>query len=102
MRWCSNCAYWSREDPRCMCGNSQYGGKTAPADNYCAYWERYTDWLAVTEQLPEPTVCVLVAYSNGVVGVDAWGHDGWMGEDLSIGVITHWMPMPEPPKEEQI
>ena len=58
-----------------------------------------TRWISVTERLPEYTVCVLVAYSNGAVEVDAWGHDGWMDEDLSNGAITHWMPLPEPPEE---
>lgn len=57
-------------------------------------------WVPVTERLPEHTVCVLVAYSNGAVEVDAWGHDGWMDEDLSNGAITHWMPVPEPPEVE--
>lgn len=56
-------------------------------------------WIPVMERLPEYTVCVLVAYSNGAVEVDAWGHDGWMDEDLSNGAITHWMPLPEPPEE---
>ena len=54
-------------------------------------------WVPVVERLPETTVCVLVAYSDGTMEVDAWGHDGWMGEDLSNGEITHWMPLPEPP-----
>ena len=55
-------------------------------------------WVPVTERLPEPTVCVLAAYSSGVVEVDAWGRDGWMGENLSNGAITHWMPLPEAPE----
>ena len=57
-------------------------------------------WIPVTERLPEYTVCVLVAYSNGAVEVDAWGHDGWMDEDLSNGAITHWMPLPDGPEVE--
>ena len=59
-----------------------------------------TRWIPVTERLPEYTVCVLVAYSNGAVEVDAWGHDGWMDEDLSNGAITHWMPLPDGPEVE--
>ena len=98
---CTTCDYWQESDPRCMCGCSQYGGKTVSRDNYCGNWTRHIDWLAVTERLPEPTVCVLVAYSNGAVEVDAWGHDGWMGEDLSNGTITHWMQLPSAPVEVQ-
>lgn len=98
---CATCDYWQESDPRCMCGCSQYGGKTVSRDNYCGNWTRHIDWLAVAERLPEPTVCVLVAYSNGTVEVDAWGHDGWLDEDLSNGAITHWMPLPEPPEVER-
>lgn len=58
-------------------------------------------WIPVTERLPEYTVCVLVAYSNGAVEVDAWGHDGWMDEDLSNGAITHWTQLPKPPEVER-
>ena len=62
-------------------------------------------WVPVEERLPEYTVCVLVAYSNGAVEVDAWGHawghDGWMDEDLSNGAITHWMQLPKPPEVER-
>ena len=55
-----------------------------------------------TERLPEPTVCVLIAdATTGNMDVDAWGHDGWMSEDLYDGSITHWMPLPEPPEVEQ-
>ena len=59
-------------------------------------------WIPVTERLPEPTVCVLIAdATTGNMDVDAWGHDGWMSEDLYDGSITHWMPLPEPPEVEQ-
>lgn len=62
--------------------------------------QEQTRRIPVTERLPEYTVCVLVAYSNGAVEVDAWGHDGWMDEDLSNGAITHWMPLPAGLEEE--
>ena len=55
-------------------------------------------WIPVTERLPEKDTRVIVCASlpEGV-------HSDFIYEDghwfVSIGV-THWMPLPEPPKEE--
>ena len=55
-------------------------------------------WIPVTERLPEKDTRVIVCASlpEGV-------HSDFIYEDghwfVSIGV-THWMPFPEPPKEE--
>ena len=55
-------------------------------------------WIPVTERLPEKDVRVIVCASlpEGV-------HSDFIYEDghwfVSTGV-THWMPLPEPPKEE--
>lgn len=55
------------------------------------------NWISVKDRLPEPTYCVLVVTDDGYIEVDALGNDGeWMG----YCDITHWMPLPEPPKEE--
>ena len=54
------------------------------------------EWIPVTERLPEKNTWVL-AYCkyNGHV-VDYLDINGlW-----SYGNVTHWMPLPEPPKEE--
>ncbi len=56
-------------------------------------------WIPVTERLPEKDTRVIVCASlpEGV-------HSDFIYEDghwfVSIGV-THWMPFPEPPKEEE-
>lgn len=50
---CATCDFWRENDPRCMNGQSQWGGKAVPKDNYCLYWEHHTDWIPVAERLPE-------------------------------------------------
>ena len=54
-------------------------------------------WIPVTERLPERNTWVLAycKYKDHVVDyVDINGL--W-----SYGNVTHWMPLPEPPKEEK-
>lgn len=64
-------------------------------------------WIPVTERLPETTGKYLVA-KDGVHGSTIgtnWyfvpcppdGMGGWNSEEI----ITHWMPLPEPPKEDR-
>lgn len=45
---CSNCEYWSRNDPRCMCEKSPYIGLTVRPDNYCSCVS--VDMLAASEE----------------------------------------------------
>lgn len=61
-------------------------------------------WIPVEEQLPETDKLVLVVKSDGdmaVAGLNAalgWLHY-WSG--CRVRNVTHWMPLPEPPKEEE-
>lgn len=66
-------------------------------------------WISVEERLPEPDTPVLVCvpdYSDTHRVLIARYDDlwGWIGQwDGAISMrtqITHWMPLPEPPKEE--
>ena len=71
-------------------------------------------WISVEERLPEPKTAVLaygqrhvfngkkieglpmarVAYTRGM-------EEGWFSWDSEDVIdVTHWMPMPEPPKED--
>lgn len=59
---------------------------------------RYGMWISVKDKLPEPTYCVLVVGAYGEMEIDALGTDGeWMG---MVEDVTHWMPLPHPPKGE--
>ena len=58
-------------------------------------------WISVDERLPEPLVNVLVWDKTwgDVMYAYVTRHNEWVGVILSHE-ITHWMPLPEPPKEE--
>ena len=62
-------------------------------------------WVSVKERLPEKTITACLTYADGRAQVADWTHDKW-GWDWWFYVdgeydpeITHWMPLPEQPKE---
>jgi hypothetical protein len=59
------------------------------------------EWIPVTERLPEPfeVVCVYVPAEQRVTDAYMTRHNEWVGIRM-ISVVTHWMPLPEPPKED--
>ena len=71
-----------------------------------------TRWIHVSEQLPEPDVYVLViAYGKpaknvtlrGAVELAEYDPEGWILEmwpEWTDANVTHWMPLPEAPKED--
>ena len=76
-------------------------------------WDKEHCWIPVTERLPEEKTYVLILFdtiAGKMQGVcflykDDDGHNCWMwldrlGKNLFGIQPTHWMPLPEPPKEE--
>ena len=65
------------------------------------------DWISVEERLPEPFVSVLVympeerplptVHEGFLAREGVWYANHFDREPMEI---THWMPLPEPPKEE--
>lgn len=62
--------------------------------------KRYTKWISVEDRLPETDECVLFV-DDGAVGYRIVR--GWALRNLikaqDIHRVTHWMPLPELPKE---
>lgn len=65
------------------------------------------EWISVTERLPEKQADV-VALSNKNGGYMFVGYRGYISGEwmengaLHIGDVTHWMPIPEPPKGDSV
>lgn len=82
------CSLWRREecqDASCF----QLDG--------CDYYrEAAAKWIPVTERLPEKHEWVLVCSRLVKMRTDFISNDGhW----YATPDVTHWMPLPEPPKE---
>jgi hypothetical protein len=66
------------------------------------------EWISVKDRLPEFDKTVLVflkgfsacgfsikdSIKPGVLSIDR----GWLVDNFMVGNITHWQPLPEPPK----
>ena len=73
-----------------------------------------SEWISVKDRLPEDFGEVLVIVSgkphenitlDGAYEIAEYDPvEGWILEmwpEWCSGVVTHWMPLPEPPEEEQ-
>ena len=80
-------------------------GADGLADHLIANGVTVQEWIPVKDRLPEDSVAVNLHTRSGVVGTGFYDKQtkSWVqcysGGSLVVDV-THWMPMPEPPKEE--
>jgi hypothetical protein len=61
------------------------------------------DWIPCDKELPDDceTVILFLPSHDDPVQVGFHGDDGWMdynGRAFNAGLVTHWQPLPEPPK----
>ena len=62
-------------------------------------------WIPVTNRLPSREGKYLTAFSKGEVGQNVFlifrdSPTKWYYNSEDTGEVTHWMPLPEPPKED--
>jgi len=65
-----------------------------------------SEWISVTDRLPEDDTHVLVydtkeGMCRGYIYLQSWSHWplGSFAGDGCLFCVTHWQPLPEPPKE---
>lgn len=66
------------------------------------------EWISVKDRMPEPNTQVLGWYKDNPFSkfcpeVVSWNGNGWVfvyGRRY-VTAVTHWMPLPEPPKENE-
>ena len=106
---------WYKCD-HCLAGSPKVERVWGPTKHTIANWDenrkraaacfkRVPRWISVEERLPEDDDHYLVwAHDNGAAEVALYYGDGeWLTDDLEniTRVITHWMPLPEPPDNEK-
>ena len=65
-------------------------------------------WISVEESMPEPMAWVLCACRANIIevlrydrNIDGWGTAG-PNRGYMKSFVTHWMPLPEPPKVQEV
>lgn len=60
-------------------------------------------WISVKDRLPEKPFSFVIVYADGAMSTLGYGENGFfepypVRTQVVIEDITHWMPLPEPPK----
>jgi hypothetical protein len=63
-----------------------------------------SEWVSVKERLPEDSKKILLYHQDGRTLFGLWSNrkEGWYFDSFGPwekDEVTHWMPLPEPPKE---
>jgi hypothetical protein len=61
-----------------------------------------SEWISVDERLPDPVFDWVIVCADGAMATVMYtknrGFHGLTANDLIMRDITHWQPLPEPPK----
>ena len=88
--------------------DDQYSDRTISiiADHLIANGVTVQEWISVDDRLPEEKVNCIVHYKHAYCDNDDYWAIGicfYDGEKFQVGLaykVTHWMPLPLPPKGE--
>ena len=76
------------------------------ADHLIANGVTVNEWISVDDRLPEKNVNCIVHYrhaycdNDGYFAIGFCCYDGEKFQVYPVYKVTHWMPLPEPPKGE--
>lgn len=103
---CENCPCWFRLSKSDIYCYNRLKKKAADMLEKLAAEKdaKKPEWISVKDRLPEKNSIVLVCMDNGRYKVVLTSHLSSNGEWISYDKnrkVTHWMPFPEPPKEEK-
>lgn len=61
------------------------------------------EWVSIEDGFPADGLTVLVfSQSDGMFGIGFWDSECWIDQTSeTIYGVTHWMPLPEPPTDNQ-
>ena len=85
------------DDPYCIPDEREF------ADHLIANGVMVQEWISVNEKLPKPGEDVLVVVFDGYdtyTDTDCLMRDGKWCYETENHKVTHWQPMPQPPKGE--
>ena len=96
--------------------NYGFPNTTQVADHLIAHGVTVQEWISVKDRLPDNKehdwVLAQVVEDNGYMHIprvmeyrqakDDWFEEtyGWLSEHNGVFTVTHWMPLPNPPKGE--
>lgn len=89
-----------------LIGQVQYLGglELALADHLLANGVTFQKWIPVSERLPREYKAVIAWTEYHEIGEAQYNgkHFEWLDDegDYDHAHVTHWMPLPEPPKED--
>lgn len=56
------------------------------------------DWISVKDRMPDKKAHYLTIRANGLLMIETWYTETSKYLWLSCYLVTHWMPLPEPPE----
>ena len=71
------------------------------ADHLIAHGVTVQEWISVDDRLPEKDEIVIICTDENFIYAGELVGDTWfLDNDSWTATVTHWMPLPQPPKGE--